>query len=45
MYQVFRMLFSLNDDTLRLFSKKKLLCAGNNCGEKAAAECYCDHDF
>ena len=44
MYQVFRMLFSLNDDTLRLFSKK-LLCAGNNCGEKAAAECYCDHDF
>ena len=45
MYQVFRMLFSLNDDTLRLFSKKKLLCAGNNCGEKSAAECYCDHDF
>ena len=28
MYQVLRMLFSLNNDTLRLF-QKKLLCAGD----------------
>ena len=45
MYQVLRMLFSLNNDTLILFSQKKLLCAGNKCGENAEAECYCDHDF
>lgn len=30
MYQMFRMLFSLNNDTLILFSQKKLLCAGKN---------------
>ena len=30
MYQAFTMLFSLNNDTLRLFLAKKLFCAGNN---------------
>ena len=29
----------LNNDTLILFSQKKLLCAGNKCGENAEAEC------
>lgn len=41
MYQIFRMLFPLNNDTLILFLAKKLLCAGNEvvaCVKKAEYE-------
>lgn len=34
-YQIFRMLFPLNNDTLILFLEKKHFCAGNENGEKA----------
>ena len=40
MYQIFRMLFPLNNDTLILFLEKKLFCAGNKYGDKAEAGKY-----
>ena len=39
-YQIFSMLFLLNNDTLILFLEKKLFCAGNKCGEKAETGKY-----
>lgn len=45
MYQIFRMLFPLNNDTLILFLAKKLFCAGNEvvaCVKKAEYETTSD---